>query len=40
VPENCNTVLNLGYGTGKLTRKLTLYAKEIIGIDVSEKMKR
>jgi 2-polyprenyl-3-methyl-5-hydroxy-6-metoxy-1,4-benzoquinol methylase len=31
-------ILDAGCGTGELTKKLTMYAKEIIGIDVSENM--
>jgi 2-polyprenyl-3-methyl-5-hydroxy-6-metoxy-1,4-benzoquinol methylase len=38
VPENCNCILDVGCGTGELTKKLTPFSKEIIGIDVSENM--
>jgi 2-polyprenyl-3-methyl-5-hydroxy-6-metoxy-1,4-benzoquinol methylase len=38
IPRNCNTILDVGCGTGELTRKLVSYSKEIIGIDISENM--
>ena len=38
IPKNCNFILDVGCGTGELTRKLALFGKEIIGIDVSENM--
>jgi 2-polyprenyl-3-methyl-5-hydroxy-6-metoxy-1,4-benzoquinol methylase len=38
IPKNCNCILDVGCGTGELTKKLTHYSKEIIGIDVSENM--
>ena len=36
--ENGNDILDVGCGTGELTKKLALSGKEIIGIDVSENM--
>jgi 2-polyprenyl-3-methyl-5-hydroxy-6-metoxy-1,4-benzoquinol methylase len=38
ISKNCNTILDVGCGTGELTKKLVPYSKEIIGIDVSENM--
>ncbi|MDR0723255.1 MAG: class I SAM-dependent methyltransferase [Treponema sp.] len=38
IPKNCNTILDVGCGTGELTKKLVSYSKEIIGIDISENM--
>ena len=38
IPKNCTCILDVGCGTGELTKKLTHYSKEIIGIDVSENM--
>jgi 2-polyprenyl-3-methyl-5-hydroxy-6-metoxy-1,4-benzoquinol methylase len=38
IPKNCNRILDVGCGTGELTKKLTSFSKEIIGIDVSENM--
>jgi 2-polyprenyl-3-methyl-5-hydroxy-6-metoxy-1,4-benzoquinol methylase len=38
IPKNCNCILDVGCGTGELTKKLTPFSKEIIGIDVSENM--
>jgi 2-polyprenyl-3-methyl-5-hydroxy-6-metoxy-1,4-benzoquinol methylase len=38
IPKNCNYILDVGCGTGELTKKLTLFGKNIIGIDVSENM--
>lgn len=38
IPSHCNCILDVGCGTGELTKKLTPYANEIIGIDVSENM--
>jgi 2-polyprenyl-3-methyl-5-hydroxy-6-metoxy-1,4-benzoquinol methylase len=38
IPKNCNCILDVGCGTGELTKKLTLFSKEVIGIDVSENM--
>jgi 2-polyprenyl-3-methyl-5-hydroxy-6-metoxy-1,4-benzoquinol methylase len=38
IPKNCNYILDVGCGTGELTKKLSLFAKEIIGIDISENM--
>jgi ubiquinone/menaquinone biosynthesis C-methylase UbiE len=38
MPKNCNRILDAGCGTGELTKKLTHFSKEIIGIDVSENM--
>ena len=38
IPKNCNAILDVGCGTGELTKKLVLYSKEVIGIDVSENM--
>jgi 2-polyprenyl-3-methyl-5-hydroxy-6-metoxy-1,4-benzoquinol methylase len=40
IPSHCNCILDVGCGTGELTKKLTPYANEIIGIDVSENMLR
>jgi 2-polyprenyl-3-methyl-5-hydroxy-6-metoxy-1,4-benzoquinol methylase len=40
IPQNCNAILDVGCGTGELTKKLASYSKEIIGIDVSENMIR
>ena len=38
IPKNCNYILDVGCGTGELTKKLVLFGKEIIGIDISENM--
>ena len=38
IPKNCNYILDVGCGTGELTKKLSLFGKEIIGIDISENM--
>ena len=38
IPKNCNNILDVGCGTGELTKKLSLLGKEIIGIDISENM--
>jgi 2-polyprenyl-3-methyl-5-hydroxy-6-metoxy-1,4-benzoquinol methylase len=38
VPPNCTCILDVGCGTGELTKKLAPYSTEIIGIDVSENM--
>jgi 2-polyprenyl-3-methyl-5-hydroxy-6-metoxy-1,4-benzoquinol methylase len=38
IPKKCNCILDVGCGTGELTKKLTFFSKEIIGIDVSENM--
>jgi 2-polyprenyl-3-methyl-5-hydroxy-6-metoxy-1,4-benzoquinol methylase len=38
IPKNCNCILDVGCGTGELTKKLAPFSKEIIGIDVSENM--
>jgi ubiquinone/menaquinone biosynthesis C-methylase UbiE len=38
ISENCNCILDVGCGTGELTKKLVLFGKEIIGIDISENM--
>jgi 2-polyprenyl-3-methyl-5-hydroxy-6-metoxy-1,4-benzoquinol methylase len=38
IPKNCNYILDIGCGTGELTKKLSLFGKEIIGIDISENM--
>jgi 2-polyprenyl-3-methyl-5-hydroxy-6-metoxy-1,4-benzoquinol methylase len=38
VPPNCTCILDVGCGTGELTKKLAPYSNEIIGIDVSENM--
>jgi 2-polyprenyl-3-methyl-5-hydroxy-6-metoxy-1,4-benzoquinol methylase len=38
VPPNCSCILDVGCGTGELTKKLVPYSTEIIGIDVSENM--
>jgi len=38
IPKNCNCILDVGCGTGELTKKLTSYGKKVIGIDISENM--
>ncbi|MDR2246493.1 MAG: class I SAM-dependent methyltransferase [Treponema sp.] len=38
IPPNCRCILDVGCGTGELTKKLVPYSSEIIGIDVSENM--
>ena len=38
ISKNCDCILDVGCGTGELTKKLTLFGKEIIGIDISENM--
>jgi 2-polyprenyl-3-methyl-5-hydroxy-6-metoxy-1,4-benzoquinol methylase len=38
MPKNCGCILDVGCGTGELTKKLAPFSKEIIGIDVSENM--
>ncbi|MHB9293575.1 class I SAM-dependent methyltransferase [Hollandina sp. SP2] len=38
IPKSCNAILDVGCGTGELTKKLVSYSKEIIGIDISENM--
>jgi 2-polyprenyl-3-methyl-5-hydroxy-6-metoxy-1,4-benzoquinol methylase len=38
IPQNCNCILDVGCGTGELTKKLVPYSTEIIGIDISENM--
>jgi 2-polyprenyl-3-methyl-5-hydroxy-6-metoxy-1,4-benzoquinol methylase len=38
IPPNCSCILDVGCGTGELTKKLVPYSYEIIGIDVSENM--
>jgi ubiquinone/menaquinone biosynthesis C-methylase UbiE len=38
ITKNCDCILDVGCGIGELTKKLSLYAKEVIGIDVSENM--
>jgi 2-polyprenyl-3-methyl-5-hydroxy-6-metoxy-1,4-benzoquinol methylase len=38
IPKNACRILDVGCGTGELTKKLAGYAAEIIGIDVSENM--
>jgi 2-polyprenyl-3-methyl-5-hydroxy-6-metoxy-1,4-benzoquinol methylase len=38
IPQNCNCILDVGCGTGELTKKLVPYSVEIIGIDISENM--
>jgi 2-polyprenyl-3-methyl-5-hydroxy-6-metoxy-1,4-benzoquinol methylase len=38
IPKNCNCILDVGCGTGELTKKLALFGKNITGIDVSENM--
>jgi ubiquinone/menaquinone biosynthesis C-methylase UbiE len=35
---NCSCILDVGCGTGELTKKLAPYSAEVIGIDVSENM--
>jgi 2-polyprenyl-3-methyl-5-hydroxy-6-metoxy-1,4-benzoquinol methylase len=38
IPKNCNCILDVGCGTGELTKRLIPFSKEIIGVDVSENM--
>ena len=38
IPKNCDRILDVGCGTGELTKKLVLFGKEITGIDISENM--
>ena len=38
IPENCNRILDVGCGTGELTKKLVSFGKELTGIDISEIM--
>jgi 2-polyprenyl-3-methyl-5-hydroxy-6-metoxy-1,4-benzoquinol methylase len=38
IPKNCSRILDVGCGTGELTRKLVLFGREITGIDISENM--
>jgi ubiquinone/menaquinone biosynthesis C-methylase UbiE len=38
ISKNCDYILDVGCGTGELTKKLTLFGKNIIGIDISENM--
>jgi predicted TPR repeat methyltransferase len=38
VPKACNCILDVGCGTGELTKRLTPYSTEVIGIDVSKNM--
>jgi 2-polyprenyl-3-methyl-5-hydroxy-6-metoxy-1,4-benzoquinol methylase len=38
IPNNCSRILDVGCGTSELTKKLTYFSREIIGIDVSENM--
>jgi 2-polyprenyl-3-methyl-5-hydroxy-6-metoxy-1,4-benzoquinol methylase len=38
IPKNCDYILDVGCGIGELTKKLTLFGKNITGIDVSENM--
>jgi 2-polyprenyl-3-methyl-5-hydroxy-6-metoxy-1,4-benzoquinol methylase len=38
ISKNCNYILDVGCGTGELTKKLTLFGENIIGIDISENM--
>ncbi|MDR3115985.1 MAG: class I SAM-dependent methyltransferase [Treponema sp.] len=40
IPRYCTCILDVGCGTGELTKRLIPYAHEIIGIDVSENMLR
>ncbi|MDR2634137.1 MAG: class I SAM-dependent methyltransferase [Treponema sp.] len=38
IPRHCTCILDVGCGTGELTKKLIPYAHEIIAIDVSKNM--
>ena len=38
IQKNCNYILDVGCGTGELTKKLALFGKKITGIDTSEGM--
>jgi 2-polyprenyl-3-methyl-5-hydroxy-6-metoxy-1,4-benzoquinol methylase len=38
IPKNNTYILDVGCGTGELTKKLVPYSNEIIGIDISENM--
>jgi 2-polyprenyl-3-methyl-5-hydroxy-6-metoxy-1,4-benzoquinol methylase len=38
IPKNRLRILDVGCGTGELTKKLAAYSEEIVGIDVSENM--
>ena len=38
IPKNCNHILDVGCGTGELTKRLASFGNKIIGIDISENM--
>lgn len=38
IPKRCYRILDVGCGTGELTRKLAAFAGEVVGIDVAENM--
>jgi 2-polyprenyl-3-methyl-5-hydroxy-6-metoxy-1,4-benzoquinol methylase len=38
IAQNYNCILDIGCGTGELTKKLVPYSAEIIGIDIAENM--
>jgi 2-polyprenyl-3-methyl-5-hydroxy-6-metoxy-1,4-benzoquinol methylase len=38
IPNGCRSILDVGCGTGELTKKLAPFAAEVIGLDVAENM--
>jgi 2-polyprenyl-3-methyl-5-hydroxy-6-metoxy-1,4-benzoquinol methylase len=38
IPRGCGRVLDVGCGTGELTKKLSVLSREVTGIDVAENM--